>query len=138
MTWHDDLAAHIADTFPAPEGVVWETGRNVIIGPPNDDESTDDLCIGLVARPGPVDETYTMVYGRPNMTLVVRSDPQKSGVASKLIQDLFVYLTRVANLQIGQTMFLRLEPIAWPDYLRTDSKMRQDFTGEIGVWLDGQ
>lgn len=137
MSWQEDLADHIVDAFMV-DGVTWATGTNVVIGPPEDDDVTDDLCIGLVSRPGPIDETYGAVYGRPNLTVVVRSAVRNPKQAEEISTALFVFLTKIANATVGTTALLRLEPLAWPGRLRRDASFRTDYTSEIGVWLDEQ
>lgn len=132
MTWHEDLQTYLVGR---PYGPITLDSSQVVIGPPEDDDVTPDLCLGLVARQGPVDETYERVYGRPNLTVVVRSEPGAPARAFNLIEDVFYDLVGQANVKMGSTAFLRFEPIAFPDRLRVDSKRRWDFTCEIGVWL---
>jgi hypothetical protein len=133
MTWHEDLQTHLVGrTY----GGVTLTAGQVVIGPPEDDDVTPDLVVGLVARPGPVDETFSRVYGRPNLTVVVRSNPGSPAEAYDVIQGLFYDLTDLANVTLGATGFLRFEPLSFPDRLRIDSKRRWDYTCELGVWLD--
>lgn len=130
MTWERDLAEHIAALGFGVAGV------DILVGPPTDDDTTPNQCLGLVSRPGPVDETYGAVYGRPNLTIVQRSEPFAGDAPLERLQQIFVALTKIANTTIGSTKLLRLEPLAWPGYLRTDSQFRRDYTCEIGVWLD--
>lgn len=138
MAWQSDLADHIAANFVDPDAAQqWVAGTSVVIGPPEDDDGTDDFCIGLVDRPGPNDETYGHVYGRPNLTIVVRSPIKKPAAAHDTAQALYLWLTsrEHTNFQMGSTPMLRFEPLAWPGRLRRDSKLRTDVTMEIGVWL---
>lgn len=140
MAWQSDMARMIVDGFKTkhtPPGHTWTLGRSVVIGPPEDDDSNDDLCIGLVDRSGPTDETFTTVTGRPNLTVVVRGPKNNAPVAFDVAQALFLWLTRPehANFQMGDTPMQRLDPIAWPGRLRRDSVGRTDVVAEIGVWL---
>lgn len=128
--WLDDLQEAIA-----AQGFV-DSAEAVVIGPPEDDESLPDLCIGLVDREGPADVTYGAVYGRPNLTIVVRSDVYGAPAAHDVAMSLFLWLTSQANVTLGSTRFLYFEPMAWPGRLRLDSKKRTDITAEVGVWLD--
>lgn len=111
-------------------------GRSLVLGPPKDDDAADDLCVGLVDRPGPVDETYGVLYGRPNLTLVVRSAPGAPSAGFELCVAIFNGLTANANVTFGATSFVRFEPMAYPARLRLDSQNRIDWTAELGVWLD--
>lgn len=129
MSWEDALAAHLAAQGHG------EVGRSILIGPPLDDDLTDDACFGLVSRPGPVDETYGALYGRPNLSLVYRTAPNATDGLAK-ITAAYADLARVANTVIQGVTFLRIEPTAWPGFLRLDSKRRRDYTGDLNVWLD--
>jgi hypothetical protein len=133
MTWHEDLQAYLTGRTYA--GVELTAGM-VVIGPPEDDDVTPDFVLGLVARPGPVDETYSRIYGRPNLTLVLRSNPGEPAAAYSVLEAIFYDLVDQANVKLGATSFLRFEPLAFPDRLRIDSKRRWDYTCEVGVWLN--
>jgi hypothetical protein len=131
VTWHSDLADYIIEHASTP----LENGRSIVIGPPEDDDSTDDLCVGLVARPGPIDETYTSISGRPNLTVVVRSEPNKPKEAYDAAVDVWRTTNRLVNETYGETHFVRVQPLAYPERLRKDSKMRTDYTFEVSVML---
>lgn len=128
--WLEDLQeAIVAQSFVA-------SASSVVIGPPSDDDSIDDLCIALVDRQGTVDETYGAVYGRPNLTLVIRSKPYEYSEAHDLAMRVFLWMSDQANVIFGTTSFVRLQPVNWPGRLRVDSKNRMDITAELSVWLD--
>ncbi|AYD87412.1 hypothetical protein SEA_VALENTINIPUFF_61 [Microbacterium phage ValentiniPuff] len=140
MAWQADMARMIVEGFSSskqPADHEWVEGTSVVIGPPNDDDVTNDLVIGLVDRQGPTDETFGHVYGRPNLTVVVRSPKMGALVGFDVAQDLFLWLTSAehANFMMGETPVQRLDPTAWPGYLRRDAHHRVDVTMEIGVWL---
>lgn len=129
--WLEDLRNEII-----AEAFIPESDKAVVIGPPEDDGSIPDLCIGLVDRPGPVDETYGATYPRPNLTIVVRSEPLRPRAAYNVIMAVFKWAARQANVTMGSTSFVRLDPMLAPGRLRLDSKNRTDYTCEFGVWLD--
>lgn len=129
--WIEDLqAAIVAQNF------LPESGTAVVIGPPSDDDSIPDLCLGLVDRPGPVDHTYGATYTRPNLTIVCRSAPFAPRAAYLILDDVFLWLTSQANVQFGDSKFLWFEGMMSPGRLRLDAKNRTDVTCEIGVWRD--
>lgn len=135
MTWHEDLMTHIVETVDV---VTLEPGRSIVIGPPEDDDGTDDLCVGLVSRPGPVDETFRRTYNRPNLQIVVRSKPDDPVGGFTLASAVQRSIRRIVNETIGTTEFVRVQPETTPERLRRDSKMRTDWIFEVGVWLGGE
>lgn len=129
--WLEDLQeAIVAQDF------IPESAKNVVLGPPEDDDTIADLCIGLVTRPGPTDVTYGAVYPKPNITFVVRSAPYEVAAAMEVADAVFKFLVHSANVEWGTSSFLWFEPLLSPGRLRSDSKHRTDITFEINVWRD--
>lgn len=127
--WLEDLQVAIVEQ--GFEGLAHE---NVVIGAPEDGEGVPHFLLGLVDRPGPVDVTYGSTAMRPNLTVVLRSNPMKAGPAYDVLDEVFIWLTSQANVTFGESSFLWFEPMLSPGKLRVDNKFRTDLTCEIGVW----
>lgn len=131
-TWLEALQNRIiAQAF---EGLT--STASVVIGPPEDGDDVPDFMLGLVDRPGPTDETYGAMSLRPNLTLVMRSEPMKAGPAYTRLEQVYLWLTSgaCADVEWEGHGFVRFEPMLAPGRLRLDHKRRTDLTAEVAVW----
>jgi hypothetical protein len=94
-----------------------------------------DACISLVPRGGPVDQTFTVEYGRPNVTVIVRGAPDDPNGPNDVAWALWAYMNQVANETIDGIDFLRWSPNLTPNFLQEDEMKRTEIALEYEVWL---